>query len=108
VKTRAKLQEIYTLYTENEKVRIEEENRIALMKVEQEKRMIAQKTEVTLFVQSFGNPKPNEAGIHIRNLQQSLKALGHFSGKDTAIFGKNTRAALISYQTQENIPVDEL
>lgn len=113
-KTRSKLQEIYALYTENEKKRIAEETRIALEKVQEEKRLAlikaeqekqaaAQKMKVALFIKNLGTPKADEIGSHIRGLQQSLKSLGYFEGKDTAIFGKNTRAALIRYQTDKNI-----
>lgn len=118
-KTRAKLQEIYALYMENEKKRqaeearlalekAQEEKRIALVKVEEERRMAAQKTEVALFIKNLGAPKSDEVGAHVRNLQQSLKTLGYFAGKDTAIFGKNTRAALVAYQTEKKITEEEL
>ncbi len=118
VKTRAKLKQIYALYTENEKKRVaeearlaiekaKEEKRIALAKAEQEKLALARKNEVTLFVENFGTPKTDEVGTHVRKLQQSLKSLGYFEGKDTAIFGKATRAALIQYQTDRKIAVTE-
>lgn len=118
-KTRAKLQEIYALYTENEKKRVaeearialakaQEEKRIALVKAEEERRVVAQKTEVALFIKNLGAPKSDEVGAHVRNLQQSLKILGYFAGKDTAIFGKNTRAALIVYQMERKITEEEL
>jgi peptidoglycan hydrolase-like protein with peptidoglycan-binding domain/3D (Asp-Asp-Asp) domain-containing protein len=117
-KTRAKLKEIYALYTENEKKRVaeearvamekaKEEARLALIKIEQEKQKEARKTEVTLFVQGLGSPKADEVGAHVRSLQQSLKTLGYFAGKDTAIFGKNTRAALTQYQTDRKVTSDE-
>lgn len=107
-KTRSKLKEIYALYTANEKKRVAEEARLAQVKADEEKRVIAQKQEVTLFVQNFGSPKADEIGAHIRSLQQSLKSLGYFEGKDTAIFGKNTRAALVAYQTDRKIDSSEL
>ncbi|MFA6090586.1 MAG: peptidoglycan-binding protein [Candidatus Gracilibacteria bacterium] len=106
-KTRTKLQEIYTLYQENEKKQIAEKARIALIKAEKDKQEAVQKKEVTLFVQSFGYPHMNEIGAHVRNLQQGLRSLGYFNQKDTAIFGKVTKAALISYQTDKNIPSEE-
>ena len=118
IKTRAKLREVYTLSTENEKKRIaeevqlalekaQEEKRLALIKAEQEKQMEAQKKEVTLFVQNLGTPEMNDIGVHVRKLQQSLKSLGYFAQKDTAIFGKNTHAALVAYQTDKNISEEE-
>lgn len=107
VKTRSKLREVYALYTENEKKRVAEESRLAVIKAEQEKQAVAQRQEVTLFVQNLGTPKMDEVGVHVRKLQQSLKTLGYFTQKDTAIFGKNTRAALISYQTDKNIAEEE-
>ncbi|MDD5377248.1 MAG: peptidoglycan-binding protein [Candidatus Gracilibacteria bacterium] len=117
-KTRTKLQEIYALYTENEKKRVAEEARLALekaaevarlakIKTEQEKQAAAQKAEVALFIQNLGTPEMNEVGTHVRNLQQSLKSLGYFTQKDTAIFGKNTRAALVAYQTDRDISPEE-
>lgn len=117
-KTRAKLREIYALYTENERKRMieeariaaqkaQEEKRMALIKAEQEKQKEARKKEVALFVKNFGNPKMNEIGVHVRYLQQSLKTLGYFDGKDTAIFGKNTSSALVQYQTDKNITPEE-
>ena len=74
----------------------------------QEKLALAQKTEVILFVKSLGTPKIDEVGVHVRSLQQSLKSLGYFDGKDTAIFGKATRASLVAYQTERKIGADEL
>lgn len=117
-KTRSKLKEIYGLYTENEKKRVaeearlamekaQEEKRLALIKAEQDKQMLAKKTEVALFIKNLGAPKSDEVGAHVRSLQQSLKSLGYFDGKDTAIFGKNTRAALISYQTDRKVSEEE-
>lgn len=118
VSTRAKLREVYALYAENEKKRVAEEarlaiekaqeqKRLALVKAEQEKQREARKTEVTLFVKNLGAPRMDEVGAHVRNLQQSLKSLGYFDGKDTAIFGKNTRTALIEYQTERKIATEE-
>ena len=119
VKTRAKLEQIYILFTENEKIRIEkemkiaqektaEEARLALVKAKQQKQEEAHKMEVALFVKNLGTPKSDEVGAHVRNLQQSLKSLGYFHEKDTAIFGKLTRNALIQYQTDKKISSDEL
>lgn len=118
IKTREKLQEIYTLYTKNEKKRAEEDIRLAFEKVQKQKRLaliqveknkkeMIQMKEVALFIKSFGDPKMNEIGVHVRNLQQGLKSLGYFNQKDTAIFGKITQNALISYQTSKNIPSEE-
>ena len=106
-KTRTKLREMYALYTENEKKRIAEESRVALIRAEQEKQKELQRTELALFIKNLGTPRNDEVGAHIRNLQQSLKSLGYFTGKDTAIFGKNTRAALIEYQTDKKIASEE-
>jgi len=107
VKTRAKLQEVYTLSIENEKKRMIEEARLIAIKVEQEKKIAAQKQEVTLFVQNLGTPEMNDIGEHVRKLQQSLKSLGYFTQKDTAIFGKQTHAALVAYQTDKDISEEE-
>lgn len=119
VQTRAKLKKVYIAYQETEKERIAEEARlaeeraaeearIALLKAEQEKQRLAEQKEVALFVQSFGTPKMNEIGVHVRYLQQALQTLGYFEGKDTAIFGPKTNSALISYQTDKGIDRGEL
>lgn len=47
---------------------------------------------------SIGNPKPGAVGVNIRTLQNLLKESGHFTGKDTAIFGTSTRKALVAFQ----------
>jgi len=118
VKTRAKLREVFALYTKNEKKRVEEEARLAIEQAREQARLAqvekeraeqkeAQKAEVTLFVRNLGTPKMHEVGIHVRALQQSLKSLGYFEGKDTAIFGEKTAAALIRYQTDKGIVPEE-
>ncbi len=47
---------------------------------------------------SYGNVSPQ-----VRELQKNLKTLWFFSYKDTAIFWKNTKEALIQYQIHTNI-----
>lgn len=110
VKTRAKLGEIYALYKENEQKKAEEVARLALEKVREEARLAGIRKEASLFVASLGTPENQEVGMHVRKLQQTLKLLGYFTGKDTAIFGKNTREALIKYQIDRQIisKADEL
>lgn len=107
LKTRAKLQEIYALYIENENKRIAEETRMAQIQAEKEKKSAWHIKEVTIFVENLGNPKIHEVGVHVRKLQQSLKSLGYFQEKDTAIFGEITQSALISYQEAKGIPSTE-
>lgn len=107
VKTRARLKEVYARFQENEQKRIAEEAKIALAKAEELKKQEEETKEVALFIQDFGNPKAEEVGVHVRRLQQSLKLLGYFSYKDTAIFGPKTREALIHYQEDKGIDSEE-
>lgn len=108
VKTRAKLKEVFAIYKENEEKRVAEEARLALIKAEEKKKQEDQMKEVVLFIQEFGDPKADEVGSHVRRLQQSLKLLGYFPYKDTAIFGQKTRDALIRYQKDRLVDETEL
>ena len=54
-------------------------------------------------VESFGSPRPGEVGPQIRRLQNTLRTLGYFPYKDTAIFGEKTRQALARYQKDHGI-----
>lgn len=108
VKTRTKLKEVYVRFQENEQIRLAEEARMALVKAEEFKKQEEETKEIALFIQNFGNPKAEEVGVHVRRLQKSLKLLGYFSYKDTAIFGPKTREALIQYQKDREIDSEEL
>lgn len=52
-KTRGKLQEVYAKYTENEKKRVAEEARLAMVAAEKVKQKEKEKNEVALFVQNL-------------------------------------------------------
>ncbi len=108
MKTRSKLKEVFALYKENEQKRIAEEARLALIKAEEQKKQEEEMKKVALFIQEFGDPKVDEIGAHVRRLQQSLKLLGYFSYKDTAIFGQKTRDALVRYQKDRLIDDAEI
>ena len=47
---------------------------------------------------SIGKVRPGAVGANVRDLQNLLRDLGHFGGRDTAIFGDATREALAEYQ----------
>lgn len=101
--TRKTLATVYGRYLDNEKKKQEEAARLAAIREEEKKRDDRMRQEIASTVGSFGTPRDQEVGAHVRKLQLSLKALGYFSGKDTAIFGKNTREALIKYQMDRKI-----
>ncbi|MCK9272078.1 peptidoglycan-binding protein [Candidatus Gracilibacteria bacterium] len=42
-------------------------------------------------------------GDHVRNLQKTMKALGYFQEKETAIFGPKTKESVINYQLKNGI-----
>ncbi len=54
-------------------------------------------------VKSIETPKFWEISVKVRKLQQSLKKLWYFNYKDTAIFWKITKKALIKYQLNKKI-----
>jgi len=108
------MHEVYARFQENEQLRIVEEEKLAILRQQEDARLALEKAkqlakevkerdEAALFVSSFGTPKDQEVGAHVRKLQQTLKLLGYFSGKDTAIFGKITRNALAQYQIDRKI-----
>lgn len=88
--------------------KLEEDRLLAekLKKLEEEKNakdlaLIDQK--ITNFTSNIWTPKTNEVWIHIRKLQKTLKILGFFEDKDTAIFWPKTQQSLLNYQISRQL-----
>ena len=113
-KTRASLKETYIKFIDNkedirlEEVRIEEE------KKEQEKRKkeLEEKykslEELSLkkaewVMKNIWTPKFGEISHWVRELQVTLKQLGYFDNKDTAIYWEITKKSIISYQIDKKL-----
>ena len=113
-KTRASLKETYIKFSDDkenirlEKIRIEEE------KIEQENRkkelekkyknleeLSLKKAETIM--KNIGTPKFGEISHWVRELQVTLKQLGYFNNKDTAIYWKITKESIISYQIDKKL-----
>ena len=78
--------------------------------LEKEKAIIAQEEELEkkakIVISNLKTPKDNEVWVHVRKLQKTLKTLGYFKSKDTAIFWKQTKDSLIRYQIDKWIIKD--
>ncbi|MDD2565399.1 MAG: peptidoglycan-binding protein [Candidatus Gracilibacteria bacterium] len=60
-------------------------------------------SKIESVINSFGIPKENEIGNHVRQLQKTLKILGYFEGKDTAIFGEKTKESILKFQIDKGL-----
>ncbi|EKE28649.1 MAG: hypothetical protein ACD_3C00036G0005 [uncultured bacterium (gcode 4)] len=89
--TKKALWEKYLSYLNEEKMRIAKEQ-VRL----QEIAMIESK--VTTITKSMWIPKENEVWSHVRKLQKTLKILGYFQDKDTAIYWLKTKESILKYQ----------
>ena len=102
-KTRASLKTSYSEYLENEKIRIEEENRkkeLEEMYKHLENEALEKAVET---ISNIGTPKFGEVSSRVRELQQTLKDLWYFEYDDTAIYGTLTLESIIEYQIDNNI-----
>lgn len=55
-------------------------------------------SKIESVINSFWIPKENEIGNHVRQLQKTLKILGYFEWKDTAIFWEKTKESILKFQ----------
>ena len=55
---------------------------------------------------NYRTDTPSNSARYVLALQAGLKILGHNSGRIDALFGKNTKAAVIAFQTKEGLKVD--
>jgi len=98
--TRKYLKEDYKKYLIGEKEKQEKiqifEKEINLLKISAEKKAIKKVNEIWTI--TFWNISPN-----VRKLQKTLKELWYFHNKDTAIFGKKTKQAILDYQLDKKI-----
>lgn len=90
-KTKQVLNEKYLVFLNQEKIRIAKEK-------QEKENLLAIENQVQSLVKEFWTPKENEVWIHVRKLQKTLKYLGYFDWKDTAIFGKLTKESILKYQ----------
>ena len=113
-KTRASLKETYSKYLNNkEEIRLEQV-RIEEKKKEEEKRKkdleekyksleeISLKKAETVML-NIWTPKFGEISHWVRELQVTLKKLGYFENKDTAIYWNITKESIISYQIDKKL-----
>lgn len=90
-KTKEALNTKYLGFLNEEKIKIAKEKQ-----VKDELAFID--SQVNTVIKSFGIPKENEIWDHVRKLQKTLKYLGYFEWKDTAIFWKITKESILKYQ----------
>lgn len=58
-------------------------------------------SKVNSHIASIGSPKVWDVWENVRHLQNTLKTLGYFQQKDTAIYGPQTQDALVEYQIKK-------
>lgn len=114
VKTRASLKVNYAVYKKKNEEQIllvkqeaERQQKLALAKEEKKAKLekeIIKKVDEHLL--SIWNPENWEVSVKVRNLQKTMKLLGYFNQKDTAIFWEKTKQAIINYQIDKWI-IDE-
>nr|MDD3719784.1 hypothetical protein [Candidatus Gracilibacteria bacterium] len=54
-------------------------------------------------IEKIGTPKLGDVSQNVRELQKTLATLGHFDGKDTAIYGEVTKQSIYEYQVSKNL-----
>lgn len=90
-KTKAKLKEKYSAYLKNQEI-------VKVQEAKKQKEIALYEDKTRKIVDNFWTPKINEVGNHVRNLQKTMKALGYFEEKETAIFWPKTKESVINYQ----------
>lgn len=100
-KTRTKLKEVYNAYLEEKREQEEFLNTIAQMREDA-------LTKAEKHVASIEKPLYWEISPRVRELQKTLKTLGYFEYKDTAIFGVKTKNSLLEYQIAHEIINDSV
>lgn len=93
-KTKEALNNKYLSFLNEEKIKIAKEKQI-----KDELALID--SQVNTVIKSFGMPKENEVWDHVRKLQKTLKYLGYFEWKDTAIFSIITKESILKYQIEK-------
>lgn len=99
-KTQTQIQKDYLAYVEKNKAEIE-----AQKKIEAQLAYIKTTVEKTVnnHINNIWNPKIWDIWENVRTLQKTLKTLGYFKVKDSAIFGDTTKKSIISYQIKKGI-----
>ncbi|MCH8519059.1 peptidoglycan-binding protein [Candidatus Gracilibacteria bacterium] len=99
-KTRAKLKEVYNEYLE-----ILEEEKIYHAMIDSLLESARDTAEEKVLM--LGNPTHGDISPQVRELQKILRNLGHFERNDTAIFGNQTRDAIIDFQISHKVIKDK-
>lgn len=99
-KTRASVKKDYDLVIANKKEEEKKNEKIEIIKKEVEE-------TVNEHISKIWTPKKWQVWVNIRLLQKTLKTLGHFEVKDSAIFWPITEQSLISYQLEKWIIKDK-
>ncbi|MDP2090026.1 MAG: hypothetical protein Q8K30_00385 [Candidatus Gracilibacteria bacterium] len=113
-KTRASLRVSYNEFLANkelarlEQVRIQEEAKKAELRKQELEQKYKKLEELSLKkaqekLATIGSPKFGEVSSNVRNLQLTLKQLGFFDQKDTAIYGEKTKESIFAYQVSRNL-----
>ena len=84
---------------------------LEMKRIERERdRLITEHTEWEVLiaraetrVDTFGNPTRGEKGDHVRNLQETLRAIGYFKGKNTGTMTPATILALKNLQKRNGL-----
>lgn len=97
-KTRAALKKDYAYLADRAAEYRKIAAQVSALEEQREKRLAKSEASARKLALSVGTPKPGSVGANVRTLQLLLKESGHFDGKDTAIFGPSTRAALAAFQ----------
>ncbi|PID87408.1 hypothetical protein CSB07_01815 [Candidatus Gracilibacteria bacterium] len=95
-KTRNLFKGLYDKHLEEKKRKIELEKKFKEIEI------IAQKIADEK-IKDIGNPKFGDVSKNVRALQKTLKILGFFDYKDTAIFGNITKKSILEYQLSNKL-----
>lgn len=102
-KTRAALKKDYAYLNDRAAEYRKINAQISALQVQREKQLAKLEKSARKLALAVGKAKPGDVGAHVRTLQNLLTESGHFSGKDTAIFGPSTRAALVAFQKSSGL-----
>lgn len=96
--TRTQVKKDYLAYSEKNKTEIEKKKKVEAQLAQIKKTV---ETKVNSHIASIWTPKVWDIWENVRTLQKTLKTLGYFKVKDSAIFWDQTKNALIKYQVDK-------
>lgn len=110
-KTRSKMEELYSLYLENEKLLEQKRLEVEARKKELEEKynniLKTAETDAKEKLNSIWEVSFWDVSVNVRNLQLLLKELGYFDAKDTAIYWEVTKKAVFDFQVANNLVMIE-